>query len=146
ADQYKLYKLIWGRFMASQMSPAVYRTMTVNILSNSYVFRSSGSKIVFDGFMKEYNISDKKEENSTFPTLKEGEKVKVEEIEPKQHFTQPPARYSEASLIKTLEELGIGRPSTYSPTISTILSREYVILNNKSFMPTELGVLVNDLL
>lgn len=145
-DQYKLYKLIWGRFIASQMSPAIYETMTVNILSNSFIFRSSGSKIVFEGFMKEYNISDKKDENLEFPTLEEGEKIKVEKIDPKQHFTQPPARYTEASLIKTLEELGIGRPSTYSPTISTILSREYVNLNNKSFVPTELGVLVNDLL
>ncbi len=145
-DQYKLYKLIWGRFMASQMSPAIYRTMTVNILSNSYVFRTSGSKIIFDGFMKEYSISDKNDKELEFPSLKEGEKIKLDKIEPKQHFTQPPPKYTEASLIKTLEELGIGRPSTYSPTITTILNREYVILNNKSFEPTELGILVNDLL
>ncbi len=145
-DQYKLYDLIWRRFIASQMSPAVYRTMTVNILSNSYVFRSSGSKIIFDGFMKEYNISDKKDRNLEFPLLEKGEIVKLDKITPKQHFTQPPARYTEASLIKTLEELGIGRPSTYSPTISTILNREYVALINRSFEPTELGVLVNDLL
>jgi len=145
-DQYKLYDLIWRRFIASQMSPAVYRTMTVNILSNSYVFRSSGSKIIFDGFMKEYNISDKKDRNLEFPLLEKGEIVKLNKITPKQHFTQPPARYTEASLIKTLEELGIGRPSTYSPTISTILNREYVVLINRSFEPTELGVLVNDLL
>ncbi|MCF6463349.1 type I DNA topoisomerase [Clostridium sp. Cult1] len=145
-DQYKLYKLIWNRFVSSQMSPAKYNTISLKILSKDNIFKASGSKLKFDGFLKVYNIEDNKENSNEMPMLEEGEKVKVNKIEPNQHFTQPPARYTEASLIKTLEELGIGRPSTYSPTISTILSREYVNLNNKSFAPTELGLLVNDLL
>ncbi len=145
-DQYKLYKLIWKRFIASQMNAAQYKTVTVRILSNRNIFRSTGSKLVFDGFMKVYDISSNKDKDLEIPLLKKGEKVNVDKIEPNQHFTQPPARFTEASLIKTLEELGIGRPSTYSPTITTILNREYVSLDNKSFKPTDLGILVNDLL
>ncbi|HSH35824.1 type I DNA topoisomerase, partial [Schnuerera sp.] len=139
-DQSRLYELIWSRFVSSQMSPAKYDTLTVKIFSNNNIFRASGSKLKFDGFLKIYKIEDNNEDSKEMPLLKEGEKVKVNKIEPNQHFTQPPARYTEASLIKTLEELGIGRPSTYSPTISTILNREYVNLNNRSFVPTELGV------
>lgn len=145
-DQFKLYNLIWQRFVSSQMSPAKYDTISVKIISNNNVFRASGSKLNFDGFLKVYNTEENDDKDVSMPMLKEGEKVHVNKIEPNQHFTQPPARYTEASLIKTLEELGIGRPSTYSPTISTILSREYVNLNNRSFIPTELGSLVNDLL
>ncbi|QQY80746.1 DNA topoisomerase-1 [Keratinibaculum paraultunense] len=145
-DQYKLYDLIWRRFISSQMAPAKYDTISVRIISNGNVFRASGSKLNFDGFLKIYNNQDNDENDLEIPKLVEGEKLKVNKIEPNQHFTQPPSRYTEASLIKTMEELGIGRPSTYAPIISTILNREYVILNNKSFEPTELGILVNDLL
>lgn len=145
-EQYKLYDLIWRRFVSSQMSPAKYDTISVRIVSNGNVFRASGSKMKFDGFLKLYDNKDDKEKDSEIPSLVKGEKLRVKKIEPNQHFTQPPSRYTEASLIKTMEELGIGRPSTYAPTISTILNREYVSLNNRSFIPTELGVLVNDLL
>ena len=145
-DQYKLYKLIWDRFIGSQMVPANYETLSVKVVSNGYLFRASGSKLIFDGFLKVYTTIDEEEKDLEIPLLKEGDKVNVKEIKPNQHFTQPPPRYTEASLIKTLEELGIGRPSTFSPTISTILAREYVNLDKKSFVPTELGILVNDLL
>lgn len=145
-DQYKLYKLIWERFVASQMKPAIYETITCKILSGKYIFRASGSKLKFDGFMKVYNSGDKDENELNISSLKEGAEIKLNALEPNQHFTQPPAPYSEATLIKNLEELGIGRPSTYSPTISTILSREYVVLENKYFKPTELGFLVTELL
>lgn len=144
-DQYKLYKLIWERFVASQMSAAVYETLSIKIRAGDYIFRASGSKLKFDGFMRIYNVTEK-ENNINFPNFKEGEEVKLHKLNSNQHFTQPPARYTEATLIKVLEELGIGRPSTYSPTISTILNREYVILENRSFKPTELGFLVTELL
>ncbi|KNF08803.1 DNA topoisomerase 1 [Gottschalkia purinilytica] len=144
-DQYKLYKLIWDRFVASQMSPALYETLTIKISAGDYIFKCSGSKIVFEGFLKVYNITDE-DKDIILPDLKVGEESKLIKLDPKQHFTQPPPRYTEASLVKTLEELGIGRPSTYAPTISTILSRGYVVLEKKSFVPTELGSLVTDLL
>lgn len=145
-DQFKLYKLIWERFVGSQMTPAVYNTISVTIKSNEYLFKSTGSKLKFDGFLKIYITSDEEQKDMEIPLLIKDDKLKVEEVNPNQHFTQPPARYTEASLIKTLEELGIGRPSTFAPTIGTILARDYVILDKKSFMPTELGILVNDLL
>lgn len=146
-DQYKLYNLIWGRFVSSQMSVAIFDTISTKILSNNAIFKASGSKLRFEGFLKLYNDKENdKDKDLEIPILEKGERVKVNKIKPKQHFTQPPARYTEASLIKTLEDLGIGRPSTYSPTISTILNREYVNIENKSFVPTELGILVNDLL
>lgn len=145
-DQFKLYNLIWQRFTSSQMSAARYDTISVTMLSNKNIFKASGSKLNFDGFLKVYDTEKDSDKDIEMPMLEKDEKVKVNEVDPKQHFTQPPARYTEASLIKILEELGIGRPSTYSPTISTILNREYVNLENKSFKPTELGGLVNDLL
>lgn len=145
-DQFKLYNLIWKRFVSSQMSPANYDTLSVKILSNDNIFKASGSKLKFEGFLKVYNTNEGEDKDMEIPILKEGDKVKVRRIEPNQHFTQPPSRYTEASLIKILEELGIGRPSTYAPTISTILNREYVNFDKKSFVPTELGSLVNDLL
>lgn len=145
-DQFKLYNLIWQRFTSSQMSAAVYDTISVGIFSNNNIFKASGSKLNFQGFLKVYNTENNSDKDIEMPMLEKGEVVQVNNIDPKQHFTQPPARYTEASLIKILEELGIGRPSTYSPTISTILNREYVVLENKSFKPTELGGLVNDLL
>ncbi|MEY8415741.1 type I DNA topoisomerase [Tissierella praeacuta] len=145
-DQFKLYKMIWERFVGSQMTPAIYNTISVTIESNNILFKSSGSKLIFDGFLKVYTTIDEEEKDIGIPLLNIDDKLILNDIIPNQHFTQPPPRYTEASLIKTLEELGIGRPSTFSPTISTILAREYVVLDKKSFMPTELGVLVNDLL
>lgn len=145
-DQFVLYELIWNRFIASQMSTANYNTLSINVVSNDYLFRTTGSVLIFPGFLKVYSNLSKEDEDKQIPNLVEGEKLKVNDIVPKQHFTQPPPRYTEASLIKTLEELGIGRPSTYSPTIGTILARDYVILDKRAFHPTELGILVNDLL
>lgn len=143
--QYKLYKLIWERFVASQMAPALYDTLSIDISAGQYILRTSGSQVKFDGFMKVYPIKSK-DKNMDIPEMKIGDILEIKDILPKQHFTQPPARYSEASLVKTMEELGIGRPATYSPTISTILSRGYVIIENKYFKPTELGIIVTDLL
>lgn len=144
-DQLKLYQLIWERYVASQMAPAMYETLTIKIFAGNYVFRVTGSKIIFEGFLKIYNSSDD-EKDVLLPELEAGEKLPLKDLESQQHFTQPPPRYTEASLVKALEELGIGRPSTYAPTISTILSRGYVILEKKAFKPTELGVVVTDLL
>ncbi|WP_277673404.1 type I DNA topoisomerase [Piscibacillus halophilus] len=148
-DQYRLYKLIWERFMASQMAPAVLDTVTAHLWNNDVEFRASGSQIKFKGFMKLYvegTDDQKKEENKILPPLKEGDVVEADEINPDQHFTQPPPRYTEARLVKTLEEKGIGRPSTYAPTLDTIQRRGYVALDNRRFVPTELGEIVNDLL
>ncbi len=145
-DQFRLYKLIWDRFFASQMTPAQYKTQSINIRCKDYLFRSNGSVLIFEGFLKVYNILDDDSKDTIIPEVHLDENLKVTDIMSNQHFTQGPSRYTEASLIKTLEELGIGRPSTYSPTIGTILSRDYVTLNNKAFFPTELGILVNDLL
>ncbi|MFC2950121.1 type I DNA topoisomerase [Virgibacillus sediminis] len=147
-DQYRLYKLIWERFLASQMAPAVMDTMTVHLTNNGVEFRATGSKIKFKGFMKVYvegNDDNKKEEDKLLPELEEGMTVKAEEIKPNQHFTQPPPRYTEARLVRTLEELGIGRPSTYAPTLDTIQRRGYVSIDNKRFLPTELGTIVSGL-
>ncbi|API93876.1 DNA topoisomerase 1 [Virgibacillus pantothenticus] len=147
-DQLRLYKLIWERFLASQMAAAVMDTMTVHLLNNNVEFRATGSKIKFKGFMKVYvegNDDNKKDENKLLPALTEGMKVKAQEIKPNQHFTQPPPRYTEARLVKTMEELGIGRPSTYAPTLDTIQRRGYVSVDNKRFVPTELGTIVLEL-
>lgn len=144
-DQYKLYKLIWERFIASQMSSAVYDATTVDIKAGPYIFRASGSVLRFPGFMKVYTeIED--ENDAVLPDLEEGEKLHLEELVPKQHFTQPPPRYTEATLVKTLEENGIGRPSTYAPIIATIQSRGYVLKEDKYLYPTELGCIVVALL
>ncbi len=148
-DQYRLYKLIWERFVASQMAPAIMDTMTVDLVNESIIFRANGSKIKFPGFMKVYvegTDDNKEEKDALLPDLIEGEFVTTKEIEPKQHFTQPPPRYSEARLVKTLEELGIGRPSTYAPTLDTIQKRGYVALENRRFVPTELGEIVIQLI
>ncbi|MDN4616562.1 type I DNA topoisomerase [Paenibacillus sp. PsM32] len=144
-DQFRLYKLIWERFAASQMSSAVLDTLSVDIAAGPTTFRAVGSKVRFQGFMKLYveGNDDGKEEGDKFlPPLAQGDQLQKEEIEPKQHFTQPPPRYTEARLVKTLEELGIGRPSTYAPTLETIQKRGYVAIEEKKFMPTELGELV----
>ncbi|MNW23625.1 DNA topoisomerase 1 [compost metagenome] len=144
-DQLRLYKLIWERFIASQMSSAIMDTLSVDITAGDTVFRASGSKVRFPGFMKVYvegNDDGKTEEDKLLPPLQTGDALKRESIEPKQHFTQPPPRYTEARLVKTLEELGIGRPSTYAPTLETIQKRGYVAIEEKKFVPTELGELV----
>lgn len=147
-DQYKLYKLIWERFVASQMSAAIIDTMSIDLVNQGVTFRANGSKIKFQGFMRVYVESSEKaeEKDNILPPLEVGENVSAVKIEPKQHFTQPPPRYSEATLVKTLEELGIGRPSTYAPTIETIQKRGYVGMEAKRFVPTELGEVVHKLL
>ncbi|MEC0123890.1 type I DNA topoisomerase [Paenibacillus pabuli] len=144
-DQFRLYKLVWERFIASQMSSAVLDTLSVDIAAGDTIFRAAGSKVRFQGFMKVYvegNDDGTTEEDRLLPPLKSGDVLENREIEPKQHFTQPPPRYTEARLVKTLEELGIGRPSTYAPTLETIQKRGYVAIEEKKFMPTELGELV----
>lgn len=148
-DQYKLYRLIYNRFMASQMSSAIFDTMSVNIKANDYDFKANGQTIKFKGFMTLYvEGTDGKEvdEEGMLPDLQEGNTEKLLKLEPKQSFTEPPARYTEASLVKALEEKGIGRPSTYSPTITTILERRYIEKVQKQLAPTELGKIVNKLL
>jgi DNA topoisomerase-1 len=146
-DQYRLYKLVWERFIASQMAPAVMDTMTIHLLNNNIEFRATGSVVKFKGFMKVYvegTDDKKKQEDKLLPDLEKGTKVKTKEINPKQHFTQPPPRYTEARLVRAMEELGIGRPSTYAPTLDTIQRRGYVSIDNRRFIPTELGTIVND--
>ena len=148
-DQYKLYKLIYNRFMASQMAAAIYDTISANIDANGYTFKASGQTIKFKGFMTLYvegTDSKEQEEEKMLPELKENEELKLIKIDPKQSFTEPPPRYTEASLVKALEEKGIGRPSTYSPTITTILERRYIEKEQKQLKPTELGKVVNKLL
>ncbi|WP_373760952.1 type I DNA topoisomerase [Streptococcus ferus] len=142
-DQLKLYTLIWNRFVASQMTAAIFDTMKVHLEQNGVHFVANGSQVKFDGYLAVYNDSDK---NKMLPEMSQGEIVKKVSANPEQHFTQPPARYSEASLIKTLEENGVGRPSTYAPTLETIQKRYYVKLAAKRFEPTELGEIVNSLI
>lgn len=148
AEQYKLYKLIWERFTASQMANALLDTMSVDIAAGDYTFKATGYAVKFDGFtvLYEEGRDDEGEKTTALPALNEGDKLKAREMDKNQHFTQPPARFSEASLIKTLEENGIGRPSTYAPTISTIIDRGYVERNAKTLLPTVLGETVNKLL
>ena len=142
-DQLKLYTLIWNRFVASQMTAAVFDTMSVKLEQNGVQFAANGSQVKFDGYLAIYNDSDK---NKMLPDMEKGDIVKRVNTNPEQHFTQPPARYSEATLIKTLEENGVGRPSTYAPTIETIQKRYYVKLVSKRFEPTEMGEIVNSLI
>lgn len=145
-EQYKLYKLIWQRFLASQMESAVFDTITAIFENGKYTLRATGSKMKFDGFMKLYEYKDDKEENTSIPELNEGETLKNGGVRADQHFTQPPARFTEASFVKTLEELGIGRPSTYAPTISTLLARDYIEREKKNLLPTDLGKIVNQIM
>jgi DNA topoisomerase I len=154
-DELKLYRLIWTRFVASQMNPAVYDQTTVDISAKDYTFRASGRVMKFDGFLAVYEESadeDAKplqpddEQDITLPPLKQGEKLKMIDITPKQHFTEPPPRYTEASLVKMLEEKGIGRPSTYATILTTIQDREYVTKEQGKFKPTELGTVVTEML
>lgn len=147
-DQFRLYQLIWKRFAASRMASAVYETTNVKIGAGKYRFTVSASKIAFDGFMSVYTSDEdeKAENNVLLKSIDESTKLTQESLDEKQHFTQPPAHYTEASLVKTLEELGIGRPSTYSPTITTILSRRYIVKENKNIYVTELGEVVNQIM
>ncbi len=146
-DLYKLYKLIWERFVASQMENAVYDVTAADIMAKNYVFKANGSKIKFAGFTKLYTEStDEADDQGKVPELTKGEVVDLIKLDENQKFTEPPARFTEASLIKTMEEDGIGRPSTYAPTISTILARGYIAKEKKSLYPTELGIIVTDLM
>lgn len=142
-DQLRLYTLVWNRFVASQMTAALFDTMKVTLSQNKVIFIANGSQIKFDGYLAIYNDSDK---SKMLPEMEAGDLVKKATLKPEQHFTQPPARYSEATLIKTLEENGVGRPSTYAPTLETIQRRYYVRLVAKRFEPTELGEIVNKLI
>ena len=143
-DQYKLYRLIYNRFLACMMQDAVYEQQTITGLIDDYSFKANGSKLLFDGFLRVYDYSSSEE--NILPDVEENELLKVKKINPKQHFTQPPARYNEASLVKALEELGIGRPSTYASIITTIQDRQYVEKKQKNLYPTELGKVVTKLL
>ena len=146
-DQFRLYQLIWKRFTASQMSPAVYETISVKIAAGKYRFTVAASKVKFEGFLSVYKDNEEKEaSNALVKGIDEQSELTLNELNPQQHFTQPPAHYTEASLVKTLEELGIGRPSTYAPTITTIIARHYVAKENKNLYVTELGEAVNNIM
>ena len=146
-DQYRLYKLIWERFVASQMAPAQYKTDSVKIQAGDYRLRSGGDLLTFPGFLSVYkNVEEDPEAQSRFPSLQKGDTPQLEEVTGEQHFTQPPPRYTDASLIKTLEEIGVGRPSTFAPTLSIIQNRNYVVKENKAFYTTELGEVVNEIM
>lgn len=144
-DQYRLYKLIWERFVASQMSPAVYDTLSVKLSAGDYTFRASGFRLRFSGFLEAYSKGEEEDEK-VIPKLTQGDILQAEQLLPEQHFTQPPARYTDASLIKTLEEIGVGRPSTYAPTLTTIQARHYVTKEAKNLFPTELGEMVDEIM
>src|SRR5699024_5048879 len=141
-EQFKLYQLIWSRFVASQMTPEILATMAVTIEQNGVTFRANGSQTKFAGFTKAYPAA--KNKDNKLPSLATGDVVDMVSMSPEQHFTQPPARYTEATLVRALEENGVGRPSTYAATIETIQRRAYVRLDTKKFVPTELGELVQN--
>ncbi|NLJ95532.1 MAG: type I DNA topoisomerase [Clostridiales bacterium] len=146
-DQYRLYQLIWNRFVASRMQSARYETISIRIEANNHWFSTSASRLKFEGFLKVYKQEGEEDESkANYKSLNEGDVLSLNELRKTQHFTQPPAHFTEASLVKTLEELGIGRPSTYAPTISTIIARRYVIKENKNLYVTELGEAVNDIM
>ncbi len=148
SEQYKIYKLVWDRFVASQMTAAEIEQTAVTIGAEKYLFKTTGSRVEFAGFTSIYEETPESGEKAEqpLPPLNEGDVLNLISVEPKQHFTQPPTRYTEASLIRALEELGIGRPSTYAPTVSTILARNYILKDKKQLYPTELGVVVTDLM
>lgn len=145
-DQYKLYRLIWARFIASMMSPATYNSVKAEIKNGDYVFSANGKEQIFDGYLKVYKTFAKEELQGMLPELKTGETLKNKRIDKEQSFTQPPPRYTEASLVKELEEKEIGRPSTYAPIVTTLLGRKYIKKEKKSIIPTKLGFLVTDLM
>lgn len=145
-DQYNLYKLIWNRFVASQMSPAKFKAVSAVIANGDYDFKAVGSKLLFDGFLKIYSSAKEGEEDKWLPHMDEGEALNAVNIEGQQNFTQPPARFTEASLVKDLEEKDIGRPSTYAPIVATLIDRKYILKEKKSLIPTELGFIVTDMM
>lgn len=145
-DQHRLYKIIWERFVASRMKAAKYETYSIKIQNGDYIFNANSSIIVFDGFLAVYNLEDEPKDNKHTVQVKEGQILEASDLKANQHFTQPPARYTEASLVKILEESGVGRPSTYAPTISTLLHREYVERESRALIPTELGEVINDIM
>src|ERR1022692_4713490 len=153
-DMFKLYQMIWQRFVASQMVPAVFDQTTIDVDASGYTFRATGSVMKFEGYLAAYQaVKDEQEKDdegdaagNRLPAVREGEQLRLETIRPEQHFTEPPPRYTEATLVKDLEEKGIGRPSTYAAIISTIVEREYVIKDQGRFTPTLLGEKVSDLL
>ena len=143
-DELRLYKLIWERAVASLMKSATVEATTIEVRSNDYLFRVNGQVLVFDGYLRVYSYEETK--NAALPRLNVGDTLALVDIEPQQHFTQPPARYSEAKLIKEMEELGIGRPSTYAQTMETLKNRGYVMLEDKKFKPTDQGILTLSLI
>jgi DNA topoisomerase-1 len=145
-DQYKLYKLIWSRFVASRMTPAVFDAVSADVVNGDYLFRATGSKLKFDGFLRVYNTKLSEDDDKMLPDIHENEELNLEEITSEQNFTQPPPRFTEASLVKELEEKDIGRPSTYVPIIATLTERKYVTREKKSLRPTELGFTVTELM
>ena len=145
-DQYNLYRLIWSRFMASQMSPARFKGVSASIVNGDYGFKATGSKLVFEGYLKVYASSKDDENDKLLPHLEEGESLESTDLLSEQNFTQPPARFTEASLVKDLEEKDIGRPSTYAPIIATIIDRKYVTREKKTLIPTELGFIVTQMM
>lgn len=145
-DQYNLYRLIWQRFVASQMAPAKLKAIGADIRNGKYEFRATGSKVIFDGFLRVYPMSKNAEEDKWLPNLEVGEKLEEKEVRPSQNFTQPPARFTEASLVKDLEEKGIGRPSTYAPIVATLSDRKYIKKSKKNLVPTKLGFTVTDMM
>ncbi len=145
-DQYNLYKIIWSRFVASRMKPAIYDSVAVEIQNGDYEFKANGSKLKFDGYLKVYNNISDEENEKMLPELKEGENLLLKEMLSEQNFTQPPSRFTEASLVKDLEEKNIGRPSTYAPIIGTLMERKYIGKEKKSLVPTELGFIITDLM
>ncbi|MGN0704333.1 MAG: type I DNA topoisomerase, partial [Lentihominibacter sp.] len=145
-DQYNLYKLIWSRFVASQMAPARYKAVSAVIENGDYIFKATGSKLLFDGFHKVYSVSKDKDDDKLLPQLDKGEILDPSKVEGEQNFTQPPARFTEASLVKDLEEKNIGRPSTYAPIVATLIDRKYISKEKKTLVPTELGFIVTDVM
>ncbi|MEG0829961.1 MAG: type I DNA topoisomerase [Anaerovoracaceae bacterium] len=145
-DQYNLYKIIWGRFMGSQMSSAKFMGVAAEIENNGYTFKANGSKLVFDGFLKVYSPNKEAKYDNILPSLEKGENLELVELLPEQKFTQPPARFTEASLVKDLEEENIGRPSTYAPIIGTLIERKYISREKKTLIPTELGFIVIEMM
>lgn len=145
-DQYNLYKLIWTRFIASQMSAAKFKAVNASVINGDYTFKATGSKMIFDGFLKVYSAYRDKEEDKMLPDIREGEELKLLNVQGEQNFTQPPARFTEAGLVKELEEKNIGRPSTYAPIVATLLDRKYISKEKKMLVPTELGFIVIDMM
>ena len=146
ADQFKLYNIIWSRFVASQMSAAKFNSVQVGIENGDYMLKANGSEVIFEGFRKVYSPVTEDDDDKMLPPLSEGEQLKADDINGEQAFTQPPARYTEASLVKELEEKNIGRPSTYAPIVSTLSERRYVLKEKRAIKPTDLGFLVNDMM